>query len=87
MSTPTQRHTSSSRRMRRGQLKLKKTNLSVCPKCKKPILPHRACANCGTYKMKQIFKVRIPKKFRKKKEKEQKQEEKKASKDKPRKTS
>jgi large subunit ribosomal protein L32 len=20
-----------------------------CPKCKEPVLPHRACAACGTY--------------------------------------
>ena len=57
---------------------MKKTDLSVCPKCKKPVRQHRACSNCGTYKMSQVFKVRVPKKFRKKREKEQKEIDKKS---------
>ena len=72
MSTPTQKHTKSQKRIRRGALKLVKTPRGICAKCKKPVRPHRACDYCGTYKGKQIFKVRIPKKFRKKKEKEEK---------------
>ena len=77
MSTPTQKHTKSRKRIRRGAIKLKQTELAVCPKCKKPVRPHRACSNCGTYKNHQVFKVRVPKKFRKKKAKEDKKETKK----------
>lgn len=29
----------------------------VCPQCKKPKLPHRACANCGTYAGRQVLTV------------------------------
>ena len=25
-----------------------------CPKCQEPILPHRACPSCGTYKGAQV---------------------------------
>ena len=28
-----------------------------CPSCHAPILPHRACASCGTYKGKQVLTV------------------------------
>lgn len=80
MSIPTQKHTKSRKNIRRGAIKMKKTGLGVCPKCKKPVRPHRACENCGTYKGKSIFKVRVPKKFRKKKEKEDKKEAKKIKK-------
>ncbi len=72
MSTPTQKHTKSQKRVRRGALALFKSPKVVCPKCKKPVRPHKACDHCGTYKGRQIFKVRVPKKFRKKKEKEEK---------------
>ncbi|MFA5891899.1 MAG: 50S ribosomal protein L32 [Actinomycetota bacterium] len=27
----------------------------TCPQCKKPKLPHRACANCGTYAGRQVL--------------------------------
>ena len=83
MSTPTQRHTSSRKKIRRGAIKLKENKLNICPKCKKPIKPHKTCNNCGTYKGRMVFKVRVPKKFRKKKEKEDKaksQEDKKTKK-------
>jgi len=25
------------------------TTVATCPKCKEPVMPHRACKNCGTY--------------------------------------
>jgi large subunit ribosomal protein L32 len=27
---------------------------SVCPQCKSPKLPHRACPTCGTYKGREV---------------------------------
>ncbi len=65
MSTPTQKHTVSRKKIRRGQLKLKKNSLVKCPKCKQPVRPHTACPNCGYYKGKQVVKIRVPKKLRK----------------------
>ncbi|MGQ0504097.1 MAG: 50S ribosomal protein L32 [Myxococcaceae bacterium] len=26
-----------------------------CPKCKEPVLPHRACAACGHYKGREVI--------------------------------
>lgn len=55
MGVPKKR-TSSMRRDRRraANFKLKPVNVAKCPKCKEPVLPHRACPSCGTYKGEQI---------------------------------
>lgn len=52
--------------------------LNVCPKCKKPILSHAVCLNCGSYKGKEVIDVlkALTKKEKKAKEKELKQTEK-----------
>ena len=34
----------------RAHQALKKTNISVCKKCKSPVLSHRLCPNCREYK-------------------------------------
>jgi large subunit ribosomal protein L32 len=46
--------------------------LNVCPKCKKPVLSHTTCLNCGTYKGKEVIDVlgKLTKKEKKIKEKE-----------------
>jgi len=75
---PTQRHTKSRKRIRRGAIKLKPKNLAVCPKCKKLVKPHTACAFCGTYKKKEVIKIKLSKAERKvaaKKVKEEKRAE------------
>jgi len=48
--------------------------LAVCPKCSKPILPHRACKFCGFYKGEEVLDVlkKLTKKERKQQEKEMK---------------
>ena len=71
---PKKRHTKTRKRVRRAAISLKKTTISTCPKCKSPIKPHTACSKCGTYKGKQVAKVRIQKADRKKVIKEQKAE-------------
>jgi len=72
MPVPKQRHTKSRRNKRRSHHALKKQEISVCPKCGEPVLPHRLCQNCGTYAGKEIIDVidKIDKKKKKKKEKE-----------------
>jgi len=72
MSIPTQKHTKSRKKIRRGAVSVAKTNLSKCSKCGQPVRPHHACDNCGNYKGKPVIKVRVPKKFRKKKSKQDK---------------
>jgi large subunit ribosomal protein L32 len=46
--------------------------LNVCPKCKKPVLSHTVCKNCGYYKGKEAINVlaNLTKKEQKAKEKE-----------------
>lgn len=43
--------------MRRSHLALKEPNLSVCPRCHQPKLPHRICGNCGYYKGEPVIKL------------------------------
>ena len=64
---------------------IKPASLAVCPQCKKPILPHTVCLNCGHYKGKEVLNIlgRLTKKERKAREKEMKQVEKEQKKDSP----
>lgn len=58
-------------------MKLSRVHILLCPKCKKAVLPHNMCENCGTYKGREIVNVlaKLDKKERKVREKELKQEE------------
>ena len=78
MAVPKQRHTKSRRNRRRANLYLKTPVSYKCPKCKKPILPHIVCSNCGYYKGEEIIDVfkKLNKKEKKQKEKELAAEEK-----------
>lgn len=58
MSVPKKRRTKSSIGKRRSHDSLKKIKLSKCTKCKENILPHTVCKNCGTYKGRQVLKVK-----------------------------
>jgi len=51
---------------------LKRPELSVCPKCQKPVRPHTVCQSCGYYKGEEIIDVmkKLTKKERKQREKE-----------------
>jgi len=57
MGLPSKRRTKQSGCDRASHFALKPKQLSVCPKCKKPIKPHYACKNCGTYKGREVVKV------------------------------
>ena len=74
MSIPTQKHTKSRTKKRRSVIKIKGQNIKRCPKCKKVVKSHHACSFCGTYKGREVVKIRVPKKFRKKKSKDGKKE-------------
>ncbi len=58
MSVPKKRRTSSSVGRRRSHHALKTVTLSKCPECGKAVEPHKACAFCGTYKKKEVFKIK-----------------------------
>ena len=85
MAVPKQKHTKSRRNKRRMHLFAKAPTLSLCPKCKKPVLPHTICWDCGYYKGVEVIDVlkKLTKKERKKREKEMKSKEKEGGKAKP----
>jgi ribosomal protein L32 len=60
-------------------------HLSTCPKCKKPVLSHTACLNCGFYKGNEVINVlsELTKKDKKIREKEIKAVEKETKEEKP----
>ncbi|MFH1047890.1 MAG: 50S ribosomal protein L32 [Patescibacteria group bacterium] len=60
MALPGHRRTSSHKRRRASHFALKKTTLAVCPKCKQPKMPHKVCANCGTYAGRQVLELDSP---------------------------
>ncbi len=55
MGVPKKR-TSSMRRNRRraANFKIRPANVTLCPKCKEPVMSHRVCPSCGFYKDKQV---------------------------------
>lgn len=50
-------------KMRRNRRRAANNNLRVavqvnlCSKCKEPVLPHRACPSCGTYRGREVIAV------------------------------
>lgn len=49
-------------KMRRDRRRAANSNLGSvqvisCPKCKEPVMPHRACTACGYYKGREVVQV------------------------------
>ena len=57
MAVPKKKTSKSRKNMRRAHDFLTVPAAAVCPQCKAPKLPHRACPTCGTYKGKQVLKT------------------------------
>jgi len=72
MAVPKQRHNSSRKNRRRGNIFIKAPSLVKCPKCGKPVLPHTICGFCGYYKGTEFVNVmaKLEKKEQKKRQKE-----------------
>lgn len=70
MANPKHRHSKRRGRLRRTFYTVRTSNLSKCPQCGKPKLPHRICPYCGYYKGE--ARVTILTKEEKKKEREKK---------------
>jgi len=64
---------------------IKPVVLSLCPKCKKPVLSHTVCKNCGYYNGREVINVLadLTKKEKKLKEREIKNAEKETKQEKP----
>jgi large subunit ribosomal protein L32 len=56
MAVPKKKTSKSRKNMRRAHDFLTPPAAAVCPQCKAPKLPHRACPSCGTYKGKEVLK-------------------------------
>ena len=62
MSVPKKKRTRGSKKRRASHFALEKTKTVLCPKCKRPKLPHQVCVFCGTYRNKEILKSKLDKK-------------------------
>lgn len=56
MGVPKKRTSRQKRDQRRAHWKVTAPNVGVCPKCGEPVLPHRACPNCGEYQGRSVMK-------------------------------
>ncbi|MBI5400121.1 50S ribosomal protein L32 [Candidatus Saganbacteria bacterium] len=62
MPVPKKRHSNSRQGKRRAtNYKLTAATLSRCPQCGATTLPHHACHACGTYKGRQVLKIKVKK--------------------------
>ncbi len=55
MAVPKKKTSKSKKNMRRSHDSISAPGISTCSQCQEPKLPHRVCANCGTYKGKEII--------------------------------
>jgi len=55
MAVPKKKTSKSKKNMRRAHDAISAPGISTCSQCQEPKLPHRVCANCGTYKGKEIL--------------------------------
>jgi large subunit ribosomal protein L32 len=54
---PKKRTSKQKRDQRRANWKVSAPNVGRCPKCQEPVMPHRACPSCGTYRDRQVVEV------------------------------
>jgi large subunit ribosomal protein L32 len=57
MAVPKRRTSRSKRDKRRSHHALASPARSNCPQCGEPKLPHRVCANCGTYRGRTVIET------------------------------
>jgi large subunit ribosomal protein L32 len=57
MALPKRKISKSRRGKRRTHQRLTLANLSTCPQCNEPKLPHHVCPNCGYYKGRAVIKT------------------------------
>lgn len=55
MAVPKKKTSKSKKNTRRAHDAISSPSTSTCQQCQEPKLPHRACANCGTYKGKEVI--------------------------------
>ncbi|MBN1434858.1 50S ribosomal protein L32 [Candidatus Fermentibacterales bacterium] len=55
MPVPKRRHSRTRRDKRRATWTLEAKDVSPCPQCGEPRLPHRVCRHCGFYADRQVI--------------------------------
>jgi large subunit ribosomal protein L32 len=54
MQAPKRRTSKSKRNKRRAHDALRPVNAGVCSQCGEPVMPHRVCRHCGTYRGREL---------------------------------
>jgi large subunit ribosomal protein L32 len=57
MALPKRKMSKSRRDKRQGNKKVALANLTTCPQCNEPKLPHHVCQNCGYYKGRPVIQA------------------------------
>ncbi|NVM57469.1 MAG: 50S ribosomal protein L32 [Desulfobacterales bacterium] len=57
MALPKRKVSKSRRGKRRSHHRARLPNMSVCPQCNEPKLPHHVCPNCGHYKGRAVIET------------------------------
>ncbi|MCF7669262.1 MAG: 50S ribosomal protein L32 [Verrucomicrobia bacterium] len=60
MGVPKRKTSHSRQRMRRAyNSAMRVPQVTMCPQCAEPYMPHRACPSCGYYKGRQVMTVEL----------------------------
>jgi large subunit ribosomal protein L32 len=62
MPNPRKKHSRASKNKRRSHDALPGPTVSYCPQCGEPKSPHTVCPSCGTYKGREVIKIKIKEK-------------------------
>jgi len=57
MANPKRKISKSRRDKRRSHWALKNPQITLCPECEEPKLPHRVCMNCGFYRNEMVIEI------------------------------
>jgi large subunit ribosomal protein L32 len=60
MAVPKKKTSKSRRDKRRAQHRISAPRVNECPNCHSPMLPHRMCPTCKTYRGREIEPLRTP---------------------------
>lgn len=55
MAVPKRKTSKARRDKRRTHYKITAAQVTPCPRCREPRLPHRVCPNCGYYRDRQVI--------------------------------
>jgi large subunit ribosomal protein L32 len=62
MALPKKKYPKSHKGKRRSHHALNAPQLTLCPQCNSPKLPHHVCPTCGSYAGREVVSIKSPKK-------------------------